>query len=99
MDSKTRNLPSYFLTIPYTKKEPRLLLVTETGAGAARYSAPARLPREQCLFHNPGPTAMGRGSLLHVVRRREQYQSQCGKQGENKPPHGRILSWLAPRQA
>nr|DAY82345.1 MAG TPA: hypothetical protein [Caudoviricetes sp.] len=47
----------------YIKREPRLLLLTETGAGTARFAPPprARLPPTDYLLR-PRPTAYGPGS-------------------------------------
>ena len=65
----------------YTKREPRFLLLTRTGAGAARYSAP-----HGCLlegyFIDPGPPRMDRGHLLSGVRRQQQHHSQGEQQGQ-----------------
>ena len=65
----------------YTKRELRLLLRTGTGAGATRFSVPYGCHCDILVF-DPDPPHMGRGQLLHGVRRHEQDYGQGGKQGE-----------------
>lgn len=70
------------------KKGTPVPALTETGAGAARYSAP-----HGCLrfyFSQPRPIAtMGRGILLSGVRRQQQYHSQSDKRDHDQTSHGR----------
>ncbi len=61
---------------------------TETGAGAARYSAPHGCQLE--FYQQPRPIAtMGRGALLSGVRRQQQHHSQSGKRDHDQTSHGR----------
>lgn len=72
----------------YRKRELRFLLRTETGAGAARYSAPHGC--QGFIFSQPRPIAtMGRGILLSGVRRQQQYHSQGDKRDHDQTSHGR----------
>ena len=49
----------------YTEREPRFLLLTETGAGAARYSAPHGCRLE--FFNSPGPSREWAGALCYLA--------------------------------
>ena len=72
----------------YRKRELRFLLLTETGAGAARYSAPHGC--RGFIFSQPRPIAtMGRGILLSGVRRQQQHHSQYDKRDHDQTSHGR----------
>ena len=73
----------------YRKEELRFLLPTETGAGAARYSAPHGC---QGLHFYTAPAhrvTMGRGILLSGVRCQQQYHSQSDKRDHDQTSHGR----------
>lgn len=67
----------------YRKREFRFLLLTETGAGAARYSAPHGCQVE-VLAMTPVPSSVGRGQPLHGVRRQQQHHSQYDKQDHDQ---------------
>ena len=49
----------------YMEREPRFLLLTETGAGAARYSAPHGCLR--FFFHSPDPSLQWAGAFCYLA--------------------------------
>ena len=75
------------------KKGTPVPALTETGAGAARYSAPHGCQLE--FYQQPRPIAtMGRGALLSGVRRQQQHHSQGDKRDHDQTSHGRAFSGL-----
>ena len=82
----------------YLKREPRHLLLTDTGAGTARLTPPCTVTYS-VPFSRSRPSASGRDQLLSGVRRREQDQGHSYKQDENDP-HGYCPPYpLAPCRA
>ena len=61
----------------YIKREPRLLRLTETGAGTARFAPPCTATVTGQLFYDPDPPRMGRGQLLSSGGRQQQDKGHC----------------------
>ena len=58
--------------------EPRLLLLTETGAGTARFAPPpVHGYHRRTIFYDPDPPHMGRGQLLSDGGRQQQDKGHC----------------------
>ena len=74
----------------YTKREPRFLRQTETGAGTARFAPPCTATVTG-LYFTTRPILTGPGQLLHGVRRQEEDKGHSDKQDENTSPHGGAL--------
>ena len=74
----------------YTKREPRFLRLTETGAGTARFAPPCTATVTGLYFTTRPPTT-GPGQLLHGVGRQEEDKGHSDKQDENTSPHGGTL--------
>ena len=74
----------------YTKREPRFLRQTETGAGTARFAPPCTATVTG-LYFTTRPILTGPGQLLHSVRRQEEDKGHSDKQDENTSPHGGAL--------
>ena len=74
----------------YTKREPRFLRQTETGAGTARFAPPCTATVTG-LYFTTRPILTGPGQLLHGVRRQEEDKGHSDKQDENTSPHGGTL--------
>ena len=74
----------------YRKREPRFLLVTETGAGTARFAPPCTATKQKLRF-TTRPNFTGPGQLLHGVGRQQEDKGHSDKQDENTSPHGGTL--------
>ena len=73
----------------YTKREPRLLLLTETGVGTAR-ERPFYVHGYHVspMFSTPYLFAQIRGQPLIGVRRQKQDQYQREERDQKQAPHG-----------